>query len=151
MGQREWRVELESLQYAALRKCTGAVLGSRKTLVRGVAAVEDVETFARAAAGQFLARTLCDPLRAGVAAADDPLLVGKGALSLGGPCWHGVVEVIDLGLGGDASIGEWEAAIERAQGGDALLFTDSSRDESGRSVEVGGVLGEVAGPWRWVL
>ena len=26
-GQREWREEMESLQYAALRKCTGAVMG----------------------------------------------------------------------------------------------------------------------------
>ena len=85
-GQREWREEMESLQYAALRKCTGTVLGSRKTLVPGVAAVEDVETFARAATGRFLARTMCNPIRAGVAAADDPLLDGKGSLSLGGDC-----------------------------------------------------------------
>ena len=49
--------------------------------------MEDVETFARAAAGRFLARRMCDPVRAGVAAADDPVLVGKRALSLGGACW----------------------------------------------------------------
>ena len=85
-GQREWREEMELLQYAALRKCTGAVLGSWKILVQGMAAVEDVETFARAAGGCFLARTMCHPVPAGVAAADDPLLVGKGVLSLGGTC-----------------------------------------------------------------
>ena len=33
MGQKEWREEMESLQYAALRKCIGAVLRSRKLLV----------------------------------------------------------------------------------------------------------------------
>ena len=93
---------MESLQYAALRKCNGAVLGSRRTLVRGVARVEDVETFARAAAGRFLARTLCDPVRAGVGAADDPVLEGKGGLSLCGFCWRGEVEVVNLGLGGEA-------------------------------------------------
>ena len=130
--QREWREEMGSLQYAALRKCTRAVLGSQKTLVRGVAAVEDVETFASAAAGRFLARRMCNPVRAGVAMADDPVLEGKGALSLGGPCWHRVVEVVDLRLGGDASVGDWEAAIERARDGVALLFRDGSRDESGR-------------------
>ena len=53
-GQREWREEIESLQYAALRKCTGAALRSRNPLVRGVAAVEDVKTFARVATGRFL-------------------------------------------------------------------------------------------------
>ena len=96
------------------------------------ATVEDVETFARAAAGRFLARTMCDPFRAGVAAADDPELNGKGELSLGGACWHVVIEVIDLGLGGVASAKEWETAIERARGGDSLLFTDGRRDEAGR-------------------
>ena len=105
-GQREWREEMEALQYVALRKCTGTVLGSRKTLVSRVAAVEDVETFARAAAGRFLARTMYDPVRAGVAAADDPVLAGQGALSLCGPCWREDVEVVDLGLDGRASVGE---------------------------------------------
>ena len=51
---------------------------------RGVAAVEDVETFARAAAGRFLARTMCDPVRTVVVGAGDPVLEGKGELSLGG-------------------------------------------------------------------
>ena len=120
---------MESLQYAALRKCTGAVLGSRRTLVQGMAAVEGVETFARAAARRFLARTMCDPVRAGVAAASDPILAGSGTLSLGGSCWRGVVEVVDLGCGANASVGEWEAAIEAARGGGGLLFTDGSCDE----------------------
>ena len=97
-GQREWREEMESLQYAALRKYNGMVLGSQRTLVRKVAVVEDVETFLRAVAGRFLTRTMCDPDRAGVAEADDLVLVGKGVLSLGGKCWRGDIEVVDLGL-----------------------------------------------------
>ena len=95
---------MESLQYAALRKCTGAVCGSRRTLVQGVAAVENFETFARAAAGRFLARTRCDPFRAAVAAAEDPVLAGVGTLSLGGTCWRGEVVVADLGLSRDTSV-----------------------------------------------
>ena len=51
-----------------------------------MAAVEDVETIARAAAGRFLARTMCDLARAGVASAEDPLIVGMGTLSIGGLC-----------------------------------------------------------------
>ena len=120
------------MQYVALRKCTGAVLGSRRTLVSRVAAVEDVETFARAAAGRFLTRMMCNPVRTGVAAADDPVLVAKGALSLCGTCWQGDIEVVDLGLNGRSSMREWEAAIEGAWGSDSLLFTDGSHDESGR-------------------
>ena len=39
---------------------------------------------------------------------------------------------MDLGLGGDASAAEWKAAIECVGGGPCLLFTDGSREESGR-------------------
>ena len=59
--QREWREIMEKLQYAAFRKCTGAVVGARKELVRNVAAVESLEMFARASVGRFLVRTICDP------------------------------------------------------------------------------------------
>ena len=123
---------MESLQYAALRKCIGAVLRSQKTLVQVVVAVEDIKTFARAVAGRFLTGLMCDPVCARVAAADDPVLAGKGMLSLGGACWRGVVEVVDLGLGGEPSAVEWEAAIDRVRRGASLLFTDSSCDQSGR-------------------
>ena len=53
----------------------------------------------RVAAGSFLSRTMYDPIRTGVALGDDPELAGKGALSLRGGCWRGVVEVADLGIG----------------------------------------------------
>ena len=123
---------MESLEYVAIRKCTGAVLGSQKTLVQGLAAVESVEMFVRPAARRFLARTMCDPVRAGVAGTGDLALVGKGALSGGGACWQGEVVVVELGLGSGASVEEWEAAIGRMRGSDYLLFMDGSRYESGR-------------------
>ena len=44
----------------------------------------------------------------------------------------GEVEVVDLGLGEDASVMELEEAIRRVGGSDDLLFTDGSRDEWGR-------------------
>ena len=106
--------------------------GGPKVFGSGVAAVEDVENFARAAARRFLVRTLCDPARAGVAAADDPMLEGRGELSLSSACWLGVVDVVDLGLSGEASMEEWEGAIERLGGGASLLYTDGSGDDSDR-------------------
>ena len=44
-GQVEWKEAMRKLQYAALRKCTGAVMGARKESVDEIAAVESVETF----------------------------------------------------------------------------------------------------------
>ena len=136
-GQREWRVMMEKLQYAAHRKCTGAVVGARREYVRKVAAVEGVETFARAAAGRFRARTMCDPVRAGVAENGDAVMAGAGELSLGGSCWKGEVAVVNLGVGGGATLRDWEVAIENARNSSVVAFTDGSRDEAGR----------VAGGW----
>ena len=64
---------------------------------------------------------MCNPVRAGVAAADDPVLAGKGVLSLRGACWRGKVDVVDLGLDRDASAAKWEGAIERV--GRGLTFS----------------------------
>ena len=47
-GQKEWRKQFERVQYKALRKCTGAVLGANKEKVNAIAAVEDVETILNA-------------------------------------------------------------------------------------------------------
>ena len=85
-GQREWREMMQKLQYAVLRKCTGAVVGAMKDSLWKVAAVESVEVFARASAGGFLARSICNPSRAGVAKDVDSAMEGMGDLSLGGPC-----------------------------------------------------------------
>ena len=84
--QSKWRSMMEKLQYAALRKCTEACLGSRREAVRKVAAVGDVEVFARVTSGRFLARTMYEPVRAGVVEASDELIVGKGTLSVGDRC-----------------------------------------------------------------
>ena len=65
-GQKEGRQEMTLLQNAAMRKALGAVKGSSGRKANAIAAVEDVETFAKAATGRFLARTLCDPPRAGI-------------------------------------------------------------------------------------
>ena len=53
-GQREWRHEITLLQNAAMRETLGAVKGSSGRKANAIAAMEDVETFARAAAGRFL-------------------------------------------------------------------------------------------------
>ena len=74
------------LQNAALRKVTGAVRGSSGSKVEAIAAVEDVETFARASAGRFLARTMCDPGRAGAGSVDGRQC-GWEAVWMGG-CWR---------------------------------------------------------------
>ena len=136
-GQQEWRVIMEKLQYAALRKCTGAVTGERREYVRKVAAVEGVETFARAAAGRFQARTMCDPSRAGVAVNGDAVMAGAGELSLGCACWRGKVAMVDLGVGAGGGAQDWEEAISSVAAGCVVAFSDGSRDESGR----------VAGGW----
>ena len=128
---------MEKLQYAALRKCTGAVAGARKEYVRKVAAVEGVETFARAGAGRFLACTICDPSRAGVAVNGDAVMAGAGELSLGGACWRGEVAIVDLGVGAGGEVQDWEEAISRVAEGCEVAFSDGSRDQSGR----------VAGGW----
>ena len=131
-GQREWREMMEKLQYAALWKCSGAVVGARKEFVRKMAAVEGVEKFVRAAVGRFLARTMCDPIRAGVAEIVDTVMAGAGELSLVGRCWRGAVELVDLGVGAGGSSRDWEEAIARVSGGCIVAFTDGSRDIASR-------------------
>ena len=128
---------MEKLQYAALSKCTGAVAGARNEYMRKVVAVEGVETFARAAAGRFLACTMCDPSRARVALNGDAVMAWAGELSLGGACWRGEVAMVDLGVGDGGEAQDWEEAISSVAGGCVVAFSKGSRDESGR----------VAGGW----
>lgn len=52
--------------------------------MRKVAAVENIEVSARATAGRFLARTMCELVRAGVGEASDELMVKKGTPSVAG-------------------------------------------------------------------
>ena len=154
-GQKEWKREMTLLQNAAIRKTLGVVKGSSGSKANAIAAVEDVETFRRAASGRFLAPTLCDSLRAGIGQVDEDL-AEMGTLSLGGCCWRGEVHVVDLGLCKTSTSMAWEAAISNAAGGKLVDYTDGSRDEDGR---VGGgwyadgngagsvAVGEVATVW----
>ena len=95
-----------------------------------IAAVEDVDMFATAAAGRFLAWTMCDPVRAGIGQLDETL-AAVGELSLGGTCWRGDVNLVDLGPCRTATAMEWEKAIRGAAGGDLVVYTDGSRDQEG--------------------
>ena len=71
---------VEKPQYAALQKCTGAVVGSQKKSVWKVVAVDSVKVFARATMGRFLARTMDNLGRPAVVSSSDPGLEGKGSL-----------------------------------------------------------------------
>ena len=79
---RAWKDEMEKLQYAVLKKCTGAVVAASREYVRKVVAVESVEMFARVTAGGFLPWTMCDASPSGVARGEAIGLEGAGALSL---------------------------------------------------------------------
>ena len=125
-GQREWREMMGKLQYQALRKCTGAVVGAEKVLVRQIAAVEDVETFSEAAQGRFLARAISDPGRAGV---PDPPRGIDGELSLGGSCCRGSIEVVDLGCTRESGTEVWEEAIRAGRVESRVVYTDGSMTE----------------------
>lgn len=52
-GQKQWKREMTLLQSTALRKTLGIVNDSSGRKVNAMAAVDDVETFARAASGRF--------------------------------------------------------------------------------------------------
>ena len=160
-GQKEWRQEMTLLQNAAMRKALGAVKGSSGRKVNAIAAVEDVKTFAKAATGRFLSRTLCDPSRAGIGVVDDEI-AGKGRLSFRGACRRGSVDVVDLRPSKSSTCAVWERAIREAGERRLVVYTDGSRDSDGRvgggwhapgngagSVAVGSIAtvwdGEVAG------
>ena len=119
-----------------LGECCGpedpcAVQGSSGRKASAIAAVEDVETFAKAASGRFLARTLCDPLREGIGQVDGHL-AEMGMLSLVGHCWGGEVHVVDLGPCKTSTPIAWEEAISNTAGGKLVIYTDGSRDDDGR-------------------
>ena len=160
-GQNEWRQEMTLLQNAAMRKALEAVKGSSGRKANAIAAVEDVETFAKAATGRFLAHTLCDPPQAGIGVVGEGI-TEKGRLSFGGTCWRGRVDVVDLGPSKSSTCAVWERAIREAGDKRLVVYTDGSRDSDGRvggrwhapgngagSVAVGSIAtvwdGEVAG------
>ena len=57
-GQRGWKKDFERLQYQALRKCTGGVIGSDMLTVNMLAGVEDVETILHAGQARYMARCI---------------------------------------------------------------------------------------------
>ena len=149
------------LQNAAMQKALGAVKGSSGRKPNAIAAVEDVETFAKAATGRFLARTLCDPLRAGIGIVDKGI-TGKGQLLFGGVCWRGRVDVVNLRPCKSSASAVWEQEIREAGEQRLVVYINGSRDSDGRvgggwhasgngagSVTVGNIAtvwdGEVAG------
>ena len=149
------------LQNAAMRKALGAVKGTSGRKANAIAAVEDVETFAKPATGRFLASTLCDPPRAGIGVVEEGI-AGKGRLSIGGTCWRGSVDVVNLGPSKSSTCAVWEQAIREAGERRLVVYTDGSRDSDGQigggwhapgngagSVAVGSIAtvwdGEVAG------
>ena len=128
--QREWRHEMTLLQNAAMWKTLSAVKGTSGRKANAIAAVEDVETFARAATGRFLARTLSNPPRASIGVVDGGIS-GKGHLSLGGDCWRGHVEVVDLGPCKTSTSVVWEREMREAGEGRLIVYTDGSRGDNG--------------------
>ena len=60
-GQVEWKEAMRRLEYAALRKCTGAVMRARKESVDKIAAVESVGTFLTSMQDRFVARAIRNP------------------------------------------------------------------------------------------
>ncbi|KAF8463325.1 hypothetical protein BDZ91DRAFT_796479 [Kalaharituber pfeilii] len=60
-GQKEWRKEMERIQYQILRKATGAVHGAARQKVNWIVGVECAETALDAAQARFVARSMGDP------------------------------------------------------------------------------------------
>ena len=119
------------LQNAAMQKTLCMVKGSSSRKTNAITAVEDVDTFAKAGAGRFLARTMCDPSRAGIGKVDEEIM-GRGQLSLGGDCWREPIKVIVLGPPKTSSLAVGENAIREQGRGRLVVYTDISGDNDGR-------------------
>ena len=104
------------------------MVGARQSVVREIAAVEDISAFVEPACGRFFARAISDPQRARIPDAGDY----EGTLCMGGPCWRAVIEECDLQVGGEASKGQWEEAVEMYGGSNMLLYSDGSHDDMER-------------------
>ena len=111
-GQIGWKKEMARLQYASLRKATGAVLGSRMTMVERIAGVEPVEIHLDAFQARFARRGIAYPTVVGESLAlgmnnqhpgsleagimQKALGDGGGEPSWGGKCPQITMKVIDL-------------------------------------------------------
>ena len=130
-GQKEWRKEMSLLQNAAMQKTLGVVKGTSGRKANAIAAVEDVQTFAKAAASRFLALTMCDPVTGGIRQVDETL-AAAGELSPVGCGWRRDVNVVDLGPCWTSTAKQWEKAIWRTAGEGLVVYTDGSMDQDGR-------------------
>ena len=144
-GQHQWKEQMRKLQYAALRKYNGAVVGARMESVNKIAAVESVETHLDAMQVRFMARAIGDPVGiwdltcgagGGVPGALDTEMMAKALVGMEGPRveWGGLcqrveIDVVDMGAGRESSMGEWEAAIRKVTRGRRVVFTDGSKME----------------------
>ena len=155
-GQVEWKEAIRRLQYAALRKCTGAVMGARKESVDKIAAVESVETFLISMQDRFVARAIGDPRGVGdllrrsgrggeLGETERELLehatgtLVEGHIEWGGTCPRTEVGVVELHLVAQAKPWEWEQAAGQAARDRRVVFTDGSKEE--------GCNGMVGGGW----
>ena len=107
------------------------VKGNSGRKANAIAEVEDVVTFGKAMTGRFLARTLCEPPCAGISVVDERI-TGRGQLSIGGDCWRGHVDVVNLGPCKSSSSAGWERAIQKAGERRVVVYTDGSRDDDGQ-------------------
>ena len=60
-GHKDWKREMERLQYQTLKKSTEAVQGSSMEKVNRIVGVEEVDTIMRASQARFVARSIADP------------------------------------------------------------------------------------------
>ena len=68
-----------------MRKTLCPAKGSSGRKGNAIPALEDIETFVKAANGRLLAGTLCDPLQAGIGMVDEAI-TRQGQLSIRGDC-----------------------------------------------------------------
>lgn len=119
------------LQNVALGRTLGPVKGSSGDKISPIAAVESIEVFAVAATGRFLARTICNPLRAGIARVERAL-EEVGSRLLGGSYWQGKINVLNLGPRTTSTSAVWEAIIAEMANRDMGVYPHESRDQECR-------------------
>ena len=146
---------MAKLQYAALRKATGAITGARMESVSRIAGVESVETCLNAMQSRFVARAIGDPrgvgdilqgtlLRKDRNTLDGEILLRtveewENPIEWGGECPSVEVDIRVLEVPKDATNGDWTKVIARAAEGTRVIYSDGSKVE--------GVEGMVGGGW----
>ena len=146
---------MTKLQYAALRKATGAITGARMESVSRIAGVESVDTCLNVMQSRFMARAIGDPrgvgdiLQGTILRRDDSALDGKillrttagweNPIESGGECPTIEVDNRTLEIPKDAASEDWVRAIAGAAQGRRVIYFDGSKAK--------GVEGMVGGGW----